>query len=236
MKKLSEVLHLNEKTKFFISAVTAGVLMIAAILIPLAFRNGAEKEETLPTSLEEKMLLFSNYWEHGAEECGLGVEKIENPSAKMKEKCETRMRTMIARGIEDKALSAPTPTGREYITLTDADGRTVNVCRMWLEIKGDWQNWMDACFDADTGELFYLYLSRECVENKSEYERTPESLPTAESLAVHLAEENGWTIRYVAEEDDYSKTVVYSAQADTIVYCITCKAYETISDITIKCQ
>lgn len=226
----------NERSKFVFYTIAVGVLLVAAILVPLAFRSEPKETETVPATLEEKALLFSNYWEHGPEECGLGVVKIENPSRTMKDSCETRMRTMMARAIDDQELSVLSPTGSEYITLTDSEGKTVDVCRMWIEAKGDWQNWMDVCFDADTGDLFYLYLSRECQANKSRYETAAENLPTADSLSVRLAEEFGWTLRFLLPVDDYSRTAIYSTNSGTLGYDIVCKAYETLKDITIKCR
>ena len=177
--------------------------------------------------------MFADYWTLGAEASGFTVTKPDPVPRKMKETCETVMRTLIARSIDDRALEDLSPTGSEYTVVSDGAGREIQVCRMWLEKRGDWQNWMDVCFDAETGELYYYYLSRECLTNRKLYERSDVD---AETIADSLAEDYGWVLRYLAEEADGAAAAVYSGDGGTLCYAISCRVYDALVDIKVSCR
>ena len=235
MKKLIERLQTNsDRTKLLISICAVGLVLVAAMLLPLAFRTepGSVPEKSEMT-LEDRTLMFTEYWTRGAEESGFTVEKPDPVPRRMKETCETVMRTVIARSIDDHALEDLTPTGSEYTVISDGAGRELRLCRMWLEKRGDWQNWLDVCMDAETGELYYFYLSRECLTNRKNY---PAAEATdAEEIAAQMATENGWTLRYVTVEDG-GGAAVFSAQGGTLCYEISCRVYDALIDIRISCR
>ena len=235
MKKLLERLQAGgERTKLLLSIGGVVLVVILAMLLPLAFRAApAGEEPAKELTLAERAALFADYWERGAEAGGYTVTKPDPVPRQMKDTCETVMRTLIARCIDDQGLDDPSPTGSEYTVVTDADGREISVCRMWLERRGDWQNWMDVCIDADTGELYYYYLSRECLTNRKLYE-TPDT--DAGRIAAGLAEEYGWTLRYLAEEADGGAAAVYSSDGGTLCYQISCRVYDALTDIKVTCR
>ena len=236
LKKLLERLRAGgERTQMLFSVAGVALVLIAAMLLPLAFRGrqGAEVSETGLT-LEERAQMFSAYWNQGAEAAGLTVSKPDPVPRRMKETCETVMRTLIARSIDDRGLDDLTPTGSEYTVISDGRGREMNVCRMWLEKRGDWQNWLDVCFDADTGELYYYYLSRECLTNRQLYRR--EETPDARQIAEKLAEDNGWTLRYLSEEVDGVAAAVYSTPGGTVCLEISCRWYDALVDVKLNCR
>ena len=202
MKKLLERLQLrSDRTKLLISVCATVLVVIAAMLLPLAFRaEPGEEDVTAVMTLEERAQMFAEYWTLGAEAGGFTVEKPDPVPKKMKETCETVIRTIIARSIDDQGLDDLAPTGTEYTVVSAGAGREIHVCRMWLEKRGDWQNWLDVCIDADSGDLYYLYLSRECLTNRKNYARPEQSEPA--QIAELLASENGWTLRYLADEAD----------------------------------
>ena len=236
MKKLLERLRADgERSKLLFSVIGVVLAVIAAMLLPLAFRSeGAGAPDAAEMTLEERTRMFSDYWNRGAEAAGLTVTKPDPVPRKMKETCETVMRTLIARSIDDRGLDDLTPTGSEYTVISDGRGREMNVCRMWLEKRGDWQNWMDVCFDADTGELYYYYLSRECLTNRRLYQR--EEIPDAKVLAEKLAEEKGWTLRYLAEGADGTAAAVCSTPGGTVCFEISCRWYDALVDVKLCCQ
>ena len=236
MKKLLERLSAGtERNRLLISVCGAALVVVAAMLIPLGFR-ASPSGENAPTvmSLEERTQMFADYWAVGAEEGGFLVEKPDPVPRKMKETCETVMRTIIARSIDDHALTDAMPTGSEYTVVTDGEGRELQLCRMWLEKRGDWQNWMDVCFDADTGELYYYYLSRECLTNRRLYRR--EEIPDAKVLAEKLAEDKGWTLRYLTEGADGTAAAVCSTPGGTVCFEISCRWYDALVDVKLCCQ
>ena len=236
MKKLLERLRAGgERTQLLLSVAGVAVVVITAMLLPLAFRgSGGGDAPNAEMTLEERTQLFSLYWNRGAEDNDLTVTKPDPVPRKMKDTCETVMHTLIARSIDDQGLEELTPTGSEYTVVTDGAGRELHLCRMWLEKRGDWQNWLDVCFDADTGELYYYYLSRECLTNRKLYQR--EEIPDAGSIAEKLAEDNGWTLRYLADEADGGAAAVYSSPGGTLCYQISCRWYDALVDIKLSCR
>ena len=235
MKKLFERLHLgSERTKLLVSVLAVTLVILAAMLLPLAFRtapNGAEPKREL--SLEERTQMFAAYWSQGAEAAGFTVTKPDPVPRQMRERCETVMATLVARSIDDQGLEDFSPTGSEYTVVSDGAGRELHVCRMWLERRGDWQNWMDVCIDADTGELYYYYLSRECLTNRKLYSVADTD---AARIAAGLGEDYGWTLRYLAEELDGAAAAVYSSDGGTLCYEISCRVYDALVDIKLSCR
>ncbi len=224
----------SDRKKLLISVSAVALIVIAAMLLPLAFRTSPEEvSPPADMGLEARSQMFASYWNSGAEAGGFTVEKPDPVPGRMKETCETVMRTLIARSINDQALSDLTPTGTEYTVVSDADGRELRLCRMWLERRGDWQNWLDVCMDAETGDLYYFYLSRECLTNRKNYP-APEHT-TAAQLAELIATENGWTLRALADGDD-SATAVYAAGGGTLCFSISCRVYDALIDVKIACQ
>ena len=236
MKKLLERLRAGgERTQLLLSVAGVAVVVIAALLLPRAFRaSGGGDAPAEEMTLEERTQLFSLYWNRGAEDNGLTVTKPDPVPRRMKDTCETVMHTLIARSIDDQGLDDLTPTGSEYTVVTDGDGRELHLCRMWLEKRGDWQNWLDVCFDADTGELYYYYLSRECLTNRRLYRR--EEIPDAKVLAEKLAEEKGWTLRYLTEGADGTAAAVCSTPGGTVCFEISCRWYDALVDVKLCCQ
>ena len=236
LKKLPERLRAGgERTQLLFSVAGVALVLLAAMLLPLAFRGeqGAEASEAEMT-LEERAQMFALYWNQGAEASGLTVTKPDPVPNRMKETCETVMHTLIARSIDDQGLEDLTPTGSEYTAVSDGKGREMHVCRMWLEKRGDWQNWMDVCFDAETGELYYYYLSRECLTNRRLYRR--EDVPDAKRLAEKLAEDKGWTLRYLTEGADGAAAAVYSTPGGTVCFEISCRWYDALVDVKLCCR
>ena len=235
MKKLLERLRADsDRTKLLVSVCAVGCVLIAAMLLPLAFRAAPAPDEPAGMTLEERTRMFADYWTNGPDESGFTVEKPDPVPRQMRETCETVMRTTIARSIDDRALADFAPTGSEYTIVSDGDGREIHVCRMWLEARGDWQNWLDVCMDADTGEIYYFYLSRECLTNRKLYPAAEEA--DAAQIAEQLAAENGWTLRYLAEEDGGAAAAVFSSAGGTLCYQIDCRIYDALIDVKLGCR
>ena len=236
--------------------VCAG-LLLAALLLPLAFRQSAASGGGTGASpvgeAERKAALFRAYWygdeaadgsggaagSGGAQDAGqeqqpsapavlLGAEKAE-PDEVVSAFCEEVMARLTARWIDDRALEMPRPTGREFTTLRGRNGSRLTLCRMWLEAQGDWRNWMDVCFDADTGTVYYLYLSRECLTNLGRYTAgTPR--PDAHAAAEELAGLAGGRLRHFA-----GSTAVVECPDGVLCYDIGQVNYDALIDLRINC-
>ena len=88
--------------------------------------------------------------------------------------------------------------------------------------------------DADTGELYYFYLSRECLTNRKNYPLT--ETPDAAQIAELLTAENGWTLRHLTAEEDGSAVAVCSTPGGTVCFSITCRVYDALIDVKLACQ
>ena len=224
----------NEQTKLFAAVGLCVAMLAVAALLPLAFRslpeNGASEEEAEGnTALELKSALFVDFWNGGGED--VGIEKIEHPGTKTVAFCRETMDGLAAEYIDDRGLNALTPTGSEY-TLVSRGRTELHLCRMWLQARGDWQNWMDVCFDSETGELYYFYVSRECLTNGSLYDIKK---PSVRETADWLAERWNCTVRYVQPDAGGKGTAILNAGSGTIGFEISCISYDALVDIRISC-
>lgn len=232
MKKLLDGFQWNDKTKLLISAIATGAVLLFAILFPLSFRQSTAQQAPKAAGAEERTALFAAYWNAGDAAEALTVTKQEQPGKEREDLCKARMQGLIAACIVDEKLEDASPTGSEYVTVSDGQTQ-VNVCRMWMERSGDWKNWLDVCFDADTGEIYYLYLSCECLSRQENY--TQFSSLNGEQIAAELASRQNGAIRYFGEEADGMQTVVISEADGTVCYQIACTAYDHLIDVKINC-
>ncbi|MCC8077353.1 MAG: hypothetical protein LIO60_03250 [Oscillospiraceae bacterium] len=214
--------------------VTGGLLVLA-IVVPLFFRqSGTATTQLTADNAEARAALFHIYWysgETGSETHPLQTERLDAPDEKTAAFCEDVMRELVARIIDDAALEYEAPTGSEYLRVTDAQDE-VQLCRMWLQAQGDWQNWLDVCFDAETGAVYYFYLSRECLTNQSRYVYPDDARPTAEYIAERMAEERGWReITTMSSEEEGGLVAVFSGADGVFCYEIFCACYDALIDI-----
>lgn len=235
MKKIRELFPLNDRARLIISACTVAAVLVAAMLVPLAFRSAENSTEQREDAVSAgKAAMFAAYWNEAPGMENIRAEKPESVSEKQDTFCETVMQTLTARCINDLGLESTSPTGREYTVLRDGTGTELPLCRMWLEARGDWQNWLDVCFDSTTGELYYLYLSRECLSNARSY--ADGAAADAAYIADALAREFGWTLRYLSSDGAGGGTAVFSDGDETLCYQIDCKVYDTLTDIRLCCR
>ena len=235
MRKLLGKFRWNEQTRFFTLAASFAVLLLAALLLPLAFRSTSTSDGDAETGAsgetELKAAVFAEYWS------GAGtprVRKLEHPSARMTETCRARMNDLVKRYINDQALDRPIAEGSEYLSVSDGDTE-VRLCRMWLQVQGDWHNWMDVWMDADSGDLYYFYVSRECLTNRSKYSFDEADRPTVELLASRLAEDWNCRLRHVQRDGFGTGTAVLSTDSGTLAFEISCITYDALIDIKITC-
>lgn len=239
MKKIRDALPMNDRMKLLLSVCAVGLALLAAVLIPLAFRADAAADPVqAPADTEEtKAALFAEYWNGGSGAADILAEKPETLSDAQTAVCESVIQMLIARCINDQALEHPEVTGREYTVLHGESGTEVRLCRMWMEAKGDWQNWLDVCFDCETGVVYYLYLSRECLSNMLLYQGEESDVSGAEDVARLLGEQYGWMLRYSGIGNGGAATAVYSTpDGGTLCYEIGCRLYAALVDIKLCCK
>lgn len=211
-------------------------LLLAAALLPLAFRQPASTEgSAVPGSASdarEKAKLFAAYWANGGQGSSesytvTGIEPPETTAAY----CEALMEGLAERCLYDMAVERSEPSGAEYLLLQDPAGCELTLCRMWIQSSGDWQNWLDACFDAETGILYSLYVSRECLGSLSNYVNMRRY--DAAGVAALAAEVSGAALRTFLPGADREGTAIVDAADGVWCYQISCTDYDKLVDFRL---
>lgn len=226
-------LRFDDRTKLLLSCAAAAVLLIIAMLLPLAFRGAADPVAPAVASAEAKRQLFAGYWLLGPADLGITVTKEETPSRDTVRTCEAMMQGLVEQCIDDRQFAYEAPDGSEYTVISDESGAQARLCRMWLEAQGDWQNWLDVCFDAESGEIYYLYLSRECLTNQKKY-GSRAGLDVWD-VAYSMAETYGWTLRWL-DEGTESAAALFTTDSGDACYQIDCRSYDTLIDVKLCCR
>lgn len=233
MKRFLETDRWDERSRLIAAATLTGAVLLFAMLFPLLFRQSAAPQpERGRTLLDVRADLFAQYWNAGDAAAALRVELTAPPDAQTAKRCEARMAEIVGACIVDRALENTVPTGQDYFSLSDGT-HSVNICRMWLERKGDWRNWLDVCFDADSGEVYYLYLSCECLENHARYVGQMDA--PARQLPALLAKLAQGEIRFDADGAAETQTLVISGEDGTVCYRVGGVAYEQLIDLKVSC-
>ena len=233
MKKFLSEMKWNDRTKLALAALATGAVLLFSMLFPLAFRSRETAEpDAVPASLEERAALFAAYWGEKGSGTGPAAETLELPDTDMTTSCGAVMQQLCGRVLFDRALTDTGPDGSEFLRISDGTAE-MTVCHMWLERSGDWQNWLDVYFDAETAEIYYLYLSCGILADPASY--TGVSDLNGDRVAALLTEQLGAALRFAAPEEGGAHTAVLSTAKGSICYRIECVAYDSLVDVKINC-
>ncbi len=226
---------MNDKMKLVIyGGVTAAVFVVSA-LVPLLFRGGEVKARGAGLSPGARAEIFDAYWNGGGEDCRVSL--IDDPDGSALELCSARMNQISLLCLADKSSGQVKSEGSEYI-LVGRGGDEIRLCRMWMELQSDWRTWLDVCFDMDNGDVYYFYLSAECVSNPYKYyELIPDGMD-AGSIAEHIAQQRGYELTHLNWEGDSnaSATAIYTSNGSAVCMSISCSCYKTaLIDVKICC-
>jgi hypothetical protein len=215
--------------------VTAAIFLLAALL-PLGFRGGDTGNET-SLSAGERVSIFSAYWNGGGENCT--VENLSKLSSTEQDYCTARMSEVTARCLIDTANGLISSQGEEYLKIENNTG-AIRLCRMWLELQGDWRSWIDMCFDMDSGEIYYFYLSTECVSTPEKYSKYSSILSDeldTEYVAEYIAAERDIRLLHTDWDGDpaHSASAIYTVSGSTVYMEISCIYYDALLDIKFCC-
>ncbi|MCR4934955.1 MAG: hypothetical protein K5990_00550 [Oscillospiraceae bacterium] len=228
-KRLTE--RLDERRQVLLSAGLVGALLVFAALFPLLFRVPVARQSETDSAFgtAAQCDLFLDYWEHGIEAEGQVVPIL--PDGEMERFCRARMEMLVNRWVDDRAFTYSNPTGQSYTALNGTEGSLL-LCRMWLQARGDWQNWVDACFNAETGQIYYLYVSRECLTDAETYggER-----PDAEAVARAVAEESGLSLRRFRGDGTAGDALLETQNGSLVCYDVRGVWYDALIDIRVIC-
>jgi len=221
--------------KKHVMALTAlALVFVLSALLPLHFIDNRTSGET--DGYVARAALFAEYW--SGEEGGYEIEKITEPSAAQLDFCSSRFDELVERCRVDRAKDTETKMeGSEYV-IVRSDSVSLQLCRKWLQYSGDWNSWLDVCFDMSTGEVFYLYTNGECIYNSSEYSNVAPGSADAEELAHLIADEMDFQLYYFDEslEPGASSTAVYLCDGAPLKLELSVVYYEgRLFDVKIVC-
>lgn len=226
---------MNDKMKLLSYGIAAAVCFLLAALLPLAFAGNGEAPDYLNRG--ERAAIFAAYW--NGEQDSVSAERIDQPGKRDVESCEKRFAELLDKCTFDLVPGEMQSSGSEYLTLTANEDDEISICRIWRQRQGDWRNWIDVCFDVDTGELYYLYLSSECLKNQSDYS---DILP-GELSAGFVAEYIDSMTDYKLINIDWSgrsgddATAIFQINGSAIIVKISCVYHKsTLVDIKLTCM
>lgn len=229
LKRLRD--KLSEKTKLIIYiCITVGFFLTACFL-PLAFKGRGEGgDEYFDNGARAAM--FLGYHNKSSD---VQCKVLDGFSSADEKYCSGRASEISSFCRLDKKSGKKITDGTEYLQLSDGEN-TLRIYHTWLQDEGDWTNWLDLYFDADTGFVYYIYVSSVCLNNSSDYISALDSSFNSRFVANLIAEQTGFTLKHFswsgnAEDTAYAVT---SNGGDTVCWNINCSYYEsTMLDVKI---
>lgn len=226
---------MNDRMKMIIyGGVTAAVFVVCA-LVPLLFRGEEGRPKDTELSVGERAEIFGDYWNDAGVDCR--VSTINNPDRNALELCSARMEQISSLCLVDKSSGQVRSEGSEYISVSKGENE-IRLCRMWLEVQSDWRSWLDVCFDMDNGDVYYFYLSAECVSDPGKYSSLLPDGMDAQSIAGHIAWQRGYKLVDVNMDVDDSGSVIaiYTGEDSIVCMRISCICYKSaLIDVKVCC-
>ena len=219
---------LSERTKTYVYVGTALLVFLISCFLPLAFSGGADASSV---NESEKAVVFVKYI--NKEKYVKSKVDTKPGNAKIKF-CQEIFEGILADGILDNASRKTISEGYEFIKVS-YEGESIELCRMWLQDQGDWTNWVDVYIDAETGFVYYLYISGICIYNNAEYLKAFEVSPDCKNIASYIAEKYGYNLEIVnwSGKSEDSAKVFMRLGGEALVWNINC-SYHPGSLVDIK--
>lgn len=168
-------------------ALSSAFLLLCALL-PLAFRNtdGTASPDALyspgpdiffPSQLSDRLVLYRKFRGSGA---GGGVSVTTTTYSADMVPCIELLDKIFPLFIIDELESSVESEGVNFYYVTDETGATIRLAERYKSWYGDWKNWLVIVADIDTLDVYYVYLSSECLSGFDKYgQASPEELAAA---------------------------------------------------------
>ncbi len=221
----------SEKSKMLIYVSTAIIVLVISCLLPLAFRDGNITDGVFDTG--DRAAMFAKYVNNDKSIRYKADDKPEKAELKY---CESIFDELASYCILDSNSRKTVTEGYQFINLSDNENN-MRLCRMWLQDKGDWTNWMEVYIDVDTGFVYYLYISSVCLDNADKYYSAIESELNAKSLASLIAKETGYDLKIVnwSGKAEDTATAYTAMDGDALIWNIYCSYYaSSMLDVKIS--
>lgn len=209
------------------------LVFVVALLLPLAFRGGSGAGAA-SLNAGERAAIFAGYWNSGEGT----AQELGSPGRKVVKYCAGRMEAIVAACSVDKRTAEAEAEGSEYLLVSSAQGG-IRVCRKWLKYQGDWSNWLDVCFDMDTGEIYYLYVSSQCVASPDLYADVFPGGLNASVAAKKAADFMGCDLLHLDWDGSAADpaSAIFASDGSAVRMEISCIYYEsTIIDVRMTCS
>lgn len=139
----------------------------------------------LLTDYSDKVMMYLNYGNQTEYKRKLTEEDIGESNL---EKCSKLQHYLYENLFVDQDPEITTNyLGSDIFSIGDGSGNYIRVVEYFWGGSGDWRNWIDVVVDADTQDIYYLYISCQNLINFSKYTR--EQLPDSDSLLQMF---HGW--------------------------------------------
>ena len=210
-------------------SITALVLLLA-MWVPSLFAPNVKDE---PLTNAERVSMFCDYF--NKRDPGMQVSEQSVPVSSLSSYLgnsvtilDTMIEPMISALLLEPGSAADGNRRAILCEITDDYGRASRVLRLFSEWEIDWHNWLDLCIDIDTGELYYMYISSRCLNNRENYTADRIDRPSTPAEAVTL-----WST-FTGQQSvslDWSGTIgdtafaVFSSDSEQIEYVVDCKFY-----------
>lgn len=164
--------------------ILASVFLIFCAVLPLFFRNKGDLPSPLPsgssppatyplTELDDKINLYLKY---NSDSSGTAVVKtplsFEDGNDYILPSTDL-LQSLFSKFVIDQAEYSVGEQGFNYFSLTDSDGATIRVAEHYKRWYGDWENWLRIAVDIDTLDIYYVYISCNCLEHFEKYTGDP---------------------------------------------------------------
>lgn len=226
---------MNDRMKLILyGGVTAAVFVVCA-LVPLLFRGGeAAGGQSDGLSAGDRAGLFAAYWNGVGEDWQ--ASSIGEPEDDELERCLARMEEISRLCLVERGSGEVKAEGSGYFSVSRG-GEEIRLCRMWLEVQDGWRSWLDVCFDMDSGDVYYFYLSADCLTDPGKYLTLIPNGMDADSIAAHLSRERGYELLHLSrDEADEVVTAIYNAEGSAVCVSISCVCYKSaFIDVKICC-
>ena len=136
----------------------------------------------------------------------------------------------------DEAPRKTVTEGCSFVDISDGE-KKMRLCRMWLQDKGDWNNWLDVYIDVDTGFIYYLYISSICVDNAQKYYSAIDGEMNSKTVASMISKETGYELKLVSWSGKNEDTAMayMASNGEALMWNINCSYYATsMLDIKIS--
>jgi len=229
LKRLRD--ELSEKTKLIVYLSITLIVFVSSCLLPLAFKGRADVSEHF-FDTAERAAMFSAYHNKNKDVSVKVLDKLANADENF---CKNRANEIISYCRIDNKSGKSITNGNEFLQLSDGEN-TLRLYHIWVQDEGDWTNWMDIYFDADTGFIYYLYVSSVCLDNASDYIGALDSSFNTKYVANMIAEQTGMPLKHFswsgnAEDAGYAVT---GKEGNIVCWTVNCSYYDaTMLDVKI---